>query len=484
MKNNTQMRQPQMTLRTVLALLTLSSVALARAGFNRVETGQTFPTRTGDGCASWGDYDGDGDVDLFVTLGQDGFNSLYRNLGGGVFDRPGEADIGDLASDNRVAVQGVWVDLNNDGYLDLYVSNRRIAPTGNRDLANDHLYWNDGHGSFRRQEVLGTSDDDLLPHGASLVDFDNDGDLDLFEPTFKGSQALPEAIFRHDGDGHFSRLDMASAPHAHLPNNAAWADFDGDGDLDVVVANNDLSSTAYILENRLSESGAAGFRPITGGPDGRGIDLTTSGAVLWGDWDNDGDLDLVTTHDDSGFRIHRRNAGGMYDSEPYSRPGGHGVLFATGLDAENDGDLDLLAMALTGAGTQEYRLLINPGDGSTFTEEVFAADQPYIWSSAPAVGDFDNDGYSDAFIVYGGTTSALYQNDGGDNHWLKLALKGTASNSSAVGAIVRVKATIGGKEVWQMRQVAAGGETFHVQHDIRPNFGLGDTTVAEVVRIE
>lgn len=60
----------------------------------------------------------------------------------------------------------------------------------------------------------------------------------------------------------------------------------------------------------------------------------------------------------------------------------------------------------------------------------------------------------------------------------------TASNSPAVGAIVRVKAAIGGKDFWQMRQVSAGGETFRVQHDIRPNFGLGDATVAEVVRIE
>jgi enediyne biosynthesis protein E4 len=466
-----------------ICLLVLFSSTMATAtGFFRVEIADFAATRSGNGGASWGDYDDDGDIDLFVTLGQDGLNSLHRNLGGGVFDRPDAAEIGDLATDDRVAVLGVWADLNNDGHLDLYVANRRVASSGNRDHANDHIYWNDGNRSFTRQKVAGTSAANLLPHGVSLADFDLDGDLDVLEPTFQGSRGLPEAVFRNDGNGLFSRLEIANAPLTQFANNAAWGDFDGDGDLDVIVANN--GGNAYILKNRLAESGAATFEPVTGGPEALGIDLTTTGAAIWGDCDNDGDLDLLTTHNSQGFRIHRRTDTEQYDSEPYYYLDGRAVLFAAWLDADNDGDLDLIATVSTGPTTQDYRLFVNEGDGRTFTEEFLAPGHPSSLSSAPAIGDFNNDGYPDLFMVHDGLPGVLYQNEGGDNHWLKLVLKGASSNGSGIGAIVRVKATIDGQEVWQMRQVSAGGEAYRVQHDLRPNFGLGDATVAEVVRIE
>jgi len=112
--------------------------------------------------------------------------------------------------------------------------------------------------------------------------------------------------------------------------------------------------------------------------------------------------------------------------------------------------------------------------------------------SAADFADVDNDGFMDLFVAFytsggGGEPEKerdrLWINDGNSNHWLKLSLQGTESNRSAVGAIVRVQATISGTSVWQMRQVIAGGGLW-TQHDIRPNFGLGDATVAEVVRIE
>lgn len=87
-------------------------------------------------------------------------------------------------------------------------------------------------------------------------------------------------------------------------------------------------------------------------------------------------------------------------------------------------------------------------------------------------------------IDFGGPESGfLYRNNGNSNRWLKFKLVGTVSNRSGIGAKVRVKATIGGKTIWQLRQVSAVSG-FHCQDDLRPKFGLGDASVAETVRIE
>jgi len=149
------------TFAPIITAIALSGSALAQPSpprFIKVDTGGVFLVSNGGG-ASWGDYDGDGDVDLFVTKVPDNVYALYRNLGDGSFDRPGADQIGDLAGNNWISPQGVFADINNDGHLDLYVPGRRAISGG--PLTNDHIYWNDEHGSFSLQEVAGTSDENL-----------------------------------------------------------------------------------------------------------------------------------------------------------------------------------------------------------------------------------------------------------------------------------------------------------------------------------
>ena len=104
-----------------------------------------------------------------------------------------------------------------------------------------------------------------------------------------------------------------------------------------------------------------------------------------------------------------------------------------------------------------------------------------------AWGDYDNDGFLDLFVANGffvtSANNLLYRNNGNSNSWLNLRLIGTVSNRSAIGAKVRLHATIGGKTFWQLREIS-GGSGFGSQNDMRANFGLGDATDADIVRIE
>jgi hypothetical protein len=104
-----------------------------------------------------------------------------------------------------------------------------------------------------------------------------------------------------------------------------------------------------------------------------------------------------------------------------------------------------------------------------------------------AWGDYDNDGFLDLFVCNGfvraSQNNLLYRNNGNSNAWLNFRLVGTVSNRSAIGAKVRLKATIHGRTFWQMREIS-GGSGFLCQNDMRANFGLGDATNADLVRIE
>jgi len=158
------------------------------------------------------------------------------------------------------------------------------------------------------------------------------------------------------------------------------------------------------------------------------------------------------------------------------------------VDVQNDGYLDILLSATPGVSNPSsaagFLLLTNDGSGGFVERTLVDYSTLGQFHRGPAVADFDNDGFMDFYILLSNGPDRLMKNQGNQNHWLKVVLKGTESNASAIGAIVRVRARIGGESIWQMRQVTAGGDTLFVQHDIRPNFGLRDATVAEIVQIE
>ncbi len=405
----------------------------------------------GNGVA-WGDYDNDGDLDLYLgNLNAPG-SKLLRNDGGGTFTN---VTVGALIGVTAIGV--AWGDYDNDGDLDLYAAN---------DGANT-LIRNDGAGIFT-DVTAGPLGDNGGSQGVAWADFDRDGDLDLFFANASATPALrQDKLLRNDGGGIFT--DVTAGPLVEADNNTgiAWGDYDNDGDPDLYIAADGAPSR--LLRN----DGAGSFTDVTTGP------LAITGVatgVAWGDFDNDGDLDLyVARGSGQGDRLLRNDggdaftdvtAGALVDTDSTQ-----GIAWG---DYDNDGDLDLyLANATT-----PNRLLRN--DGGVFVDVTTAPlDGGGRNSTGVAWGDYDGDGDLDLFLSSWFGPKSLFRNGlSSGNHWLHVDLTGTLSNRFGLGARIRVIA--GGRT--QIREVS-GGAGYFSQDSLTAEFGLGQATVVDSVQV-
>jgi len=399
--------------------------------FTRITQG-AIVTNTGGGIgATWGDYNNDGLLDLFVANGQSGPNTLYKNEGNGSFSK---ITTGLLVTQSQQSHAGAWADVNNDGWLDLFVVNYDSGFT-------NYLYRNTGNGTFDRIAFGTKSSTNGASWNVAATDFNNDGWIDVFIPqggSFAGRQN--SLIYTNNKDGTFTLLTN-SVVFTNQANSVAcaWGDYDNDGFLDLFVSN------FYGQNNFLYHNNGDGtFTTVTNSP--VTLDGGWSVGCAWGDYDNDGWLDLFVA---------------------------------------NLGPIDPITRA--SIAPENNFLYHNNGDG-TFTKITGGSlvnDLGY--STGCAWADYDNDGFLDLFVANGWNdfreNDFLYRNNGNSNNWITLKLIGTVSNRSAMGAKVRVKATIGGRTFWQMREIS-GGSNFGSQNDLRPSFGLGDATNIDLIRIE
>ena len=186
---------------------------------------------------TWGDYDNDGDVDAFVPNAEGANNTLYRN-DGGAFTK---ITSGAIVNDGGNSVGSSWGDYNNDGFLDLFVAN-----TGGQ---NNFLYQNNGDGSFTKITNSPITDDQHNSSGSSWVDVDNDGDLDLYVTNDLNDASV---LYTNFGNGNFQKMEnpLSEVQGNAYPN--AWSDLDNDGDMDLFIGTRSNEKDVVFLNTKAS----------------------------------------------------------------------------------------------------------------------------------------------------------------------------------------------------------------------------------------
>lgn len=432
------------------------------AAFTKI-TADPIATDSGESIGiAWGDYDGDGWQDLFVANDNMQTNFLYHNERDGTFARNTDAA---PVLDEATHTGGAWGDYDNDGRLDLFVARWK---TTNALYRRD---WTDGFISVTGGSIV--SDVGAF-HGAAWGDFDNDGNLDLAVCDLEERCFL----YRNSGDGTFSRMVSGVVPNEiGILITPSWADYDNDGDLDLFVA---VAGAEHTSRNLLFRNDRFQFTKITSGP--VTTDIGSSQAGSWADYDNDGDLDLLVTSPGEALRLYRNEGNGIFlgpVANVFEGGSVHAASSAWG-DFDNDGLLDLFLATADDSSNVLYR---NNGNGTfrRWTQGSLVNDRRHSWSCAWA--DYDNNGFLDLVVGNRHEENSLYRNNGTGNRWLKVRLIGTRSNASGIGAKVRIKAQVFGQEMWQLREVS-GGTGFCAQNALDAHFGLGDAMLVEILRIE
>ena len=406
-----------------------------------------------------GDFDNDGFEDLYVT--EYGGNHLYRNNGNGTFtDVTAHSGTGgDPTPGNSWSTSAAWVDLDNDGLLDLVV------------LRYVHWDWDDVWCGEHRDGYRAYCHPDIFA-------------------------AIPPLVYHNNGDGTFteqaSKLGLAT-PGKGL--GIALADFDRDGKIDLAIANDSMPE--FLFHNKgdgtFEETGLTAEIAVDG--DGRtyagmGIDAQ--------DYDNDGLPDLVITNlANQKYALYRNNGDGSFTYDTYLSGlapmtllhSGWGIRF---LDYDNDGkkdlliaqghDLDTVELNYPQLHYKEPMLLARNMGGGRFVD--VSANSGGVFGQhwvgrGMAVGDLDNDGRLDAVVTTnGGPAHILHNETMTPNHWLSLLLVGHKSNRDAVGAEIKIT-TAHGSQYWT---VSTAG-SYLSSNDKRAHFGLGLDALATRVEI-
>jgi formylglycine-generating enzyme required for sulfatase activity len=417
------------------------------------------PVVTDLGCSgfgSWGDFDNDGYADLFVDFYLLGIDTIYRNNGDGTFsalgDPPGLAGASEFFAH--------WCDWDNDGKQDINIWMGTDAYIG----------YGDGQGDFNARFLTRVGAGE-----PAHADYDRDGLIDSY-------WTAGNFLLHNQGNREFITLSAPDLGPAGVNTHggACWGDFDDDGWPDLYVPSM-VESRSYMFRNE----GNGRFTAVTN------LITDTSGPAIrgaWGDYDNDGRLDLCVVRITGQTTVYRNLGNGEFE-HPDGVPTLTGPYnFAAWADYDNDGFLDLWVSGYT-SGNKLFR---NNGDSSftqVTTEAVTNEPAPNgAGTYQVAWFDYNNDGALDLYLMNGDdlgaiwTANQLFRNNGNGNAWLTVRPIGTGSNRDGVGAKVRALATYADEARWQRRDISGGG-LGNGNHRYA-HFGLGDANRVDVLRIE
>lgn len=428
--------------------------------------GYSYGTSTYGGGVSFCDFDGDGwdDLTYATTDGEEVY--FFRNING-IFSL---VDLG--INDAYRTKQVIWVDYDNDGDKDFFATS--ISGL-------NKFYRNDGDLNFTDITAsCGLFTENLFTYGASFGDIDNDGDLDVFisnrdDSTFNQFSYL----YRNDG-GIF--VEITSDAGINLGNQLSFCsvffDYDNDGDQDIYVANDKLANI-----NRLYQNDGTGVFTDVSVISGAGIAIDAMSTTI-GDYNNDGWFDIYVTNTTGGNQLLKNNGDGTFTNVALANGTafysiGWGSVF---LDADNDTDLDLyVSSSMDGTVPERLTSAFYENDGNniyTIPESV-GFENDALKSFANAMGDFNNDGYPDIVVMNHEDNNFLWENTtSNSNKWLKVKLQGTTSNRDGIGS--RIEISINGQK--QYRYTVCG-EGYLGQNSNTEFFGLGSAKSIDYVKV-
>ena len=481
-------------------------------------SGQKYFMETLGSGAAFFDYDADGDPDLYFVNGAPlpGYvsqeiptNCLYRNNGDGTFtDVTKKAGVGDTGYGHGCAVG----DYNNDGQLDLYVTN----------YGTNRLYRNNGDGTFTEVAESAGVTEPRWSTSCAFADYDRDGNLDLYVVNYivfdinenpwcglreKGIRAYCEpdnftaqsdTLYRNNGDGTFTDVTQTAGIYNTTGKGlgVVWADYNNDGAADIYVAN-DSTENFFYRNNGDGTFEEVGFMV--------GVALSENGApengmgTTFGDWNNDGWFDLtVTNYAQQTNTLYHNDADGFFTDATTTTKTAQRTYpylgWATAfIDYDNDGYQDLFVAnghlhenlaELGQEGTYGQRnLLFRNNSNGTFTEisETLGPGMKLTDVSRGATfADYDLDGDIDIVVTNSNTAPRLLRNDGGNRkNWLQIRLTATNGSTDAIGA--RVKITTG--KLTQTREVRSA-DGYLSQQDITLHFGIGDYEQVDSIEVQ
>ena len=482
------------------------------------ESSDRFLIEAAAGGVAFVDFDSDGLLDLFFVNGGEtpkGKSSapvrhgLYRNLGNGRFE-----DVTGKAGVATTPFYGMGVaaaDYDNDGFQDLYVTGYPASA----------LFHNNGDGTFHNvTQISGVENAGKWAASAAWFDYDRDGYLDLFvcnyaelsfndpkrceyegKPTYCAQKAYPgqaSVLYHNQRDGTFKDVSVQAGIHQLVGRafGVVSIDFNNDGWPDLYVARDASPNLLLLNQKNGTFRDAAIEAEVAYNPDG----LALAGmGVDAGEVNGDGWPDVIVTNFDDEYHSLYLNREHFPFEDGTPRSGlarftksyvGWGVRF---FDYDNDGDLDVLI--ITGHINQMIELtrkdvtyqeppLLLENDGHGIFRDVSTEAGPAFRSRYSgrglAIGDFDNDGASDAVFVRLGERPVLWRNTKGQsNTWIGFELQGTVSNRDAIGA--RLSLSSRGRT---MIRWVTGGSSFLSSQDKRIVFGLGRTSAPDSLSVE
>jgi Flp pilus assembly protein TadD len=484
-----------------------------------------FPNNLGSG-ACFLDYDNDGNIDLLLTDdGLRGAMTLYHNAGGGRFEDktrdlwPRQPDAARLekfgisTEAGRVHGTGCTAgDYDNDGFSDIaYTYQLGAYLLHNERDGTFKVSWprfigggigaGSGRGASPEGEereqappidtTKGTSHLPSLfystaPLGVSFIDYDHDGDIDLYVTEPRSIEKAPtgfllsedefpsnNTLWRNNGDASLTDVSESAGLRGGFRSVAALGtDFNNDRAVDLLITGGD---TPKLYENPREGK----FRDRS--------DLTSSmpsqtNGVAALDFDHDGWMDYAFTSDGPpALTLWRNNHGKSFEQVKLPETNWARAFGVAAFDYDNDGWVDLVAVGETKEGKGEIKLFRNLGpDGFKDVTADVGLDKIHL--SAPRsiiTGDYDNDGAVDLLITQNHGPAVLLKNEGGNqNHWLRLALKGLNDNKSAIGTKVEVFAG-GNRQKFEIY----GSNGYLGQNSPYLTVGLGQSTEADIVRL-